>query len=453
MILRGDHVDGEVWGASFVAATGDEPFADDTEARIAGFTELVATAIANAQARSELRALVEEQTALRHVATLVASGASQEELLDAVAAQASRVVGGHSMALLRFEPEGSATVVARHGGPVRLGIVVLTTASDGLAAQVLRTRRPVRIDDYAQITGPVAPLARELGMRAAAGAPIVVAGRTWGAIEAISVDEPLPPGTEERLAQFADLVATAIENAESRAELTDSRARVIAAADESRRRIQRDLHDGAQQRLVHTIITLKLARTAVGEDDKPLARLVAEALEHAERATAELRELAQGIIPSALGHGGLRRGVEYLLDHTDLAVSVDVDPGRLPHAVEATAYFVIAEALTNAVKHARAETVHVHAAVVDGALELEVCDDGAGGADASRGSGLVGLEDRVAVSGGTLKMVSPPGGGTTVTAVLPISSPSPVLAGARRRVTVEPGGPSYRLDYVGHTAE
>ncbi len=412
-------VDGRVWGVSFVASKGLEPFPENTEARIAAFTELVATAIANAQARTQLRSLIEEQTALRRVATLVAGGASPAALFDAVAGQASWVLGGESIALLRYEDEGPATIVAVRGGPATLGMRV-PIEGDGLAATVLRTGRPTRIDDYADLHGPAAVLARQIGMSAAVGAPIVVAGRLWGLIEGMSAEGPLPPGTEDRLAQFAELVATAIGNTESRAELTASRARVIAAADESRRRIQRDLHDGAQQRLVHTIITLKLAQAAVAGTGGPLADLVAQSLENAERATAELRELVQGIIPAALGHGGLVAGVESLLDQIDLPVTIDIAPERLPTAVETTAYFVVAEALTNAVKHSGATIAQVRAAVDDGVLELEVRDDGAGGADPALGTGLVGLRDRLAIGGGTLALTSPAGAGTTVTARVPI---------------------------------
>jgi signal transduction histidine kinase len=385
-------VDGEIWGASFVAAIGDKPFGDDTETRIAGFTELVTAVIANAQARLELRSLIEEQTALRRVTALVASEAPEDELFHAVAVQAARVVDGQPIVVLRFEPQGGATLVGVHG---------LAT-----------------------------PPGAEIAVRAVAGAPIVVRGRTWGLISTIPGTGALSAETEGRLAQFAELVATAIENAESRAALTASRARVVAAADESRRRIQRDLHDGAQQRLSCTVITLKLLKAAVGDHDARHDALVAEALEHAEGATVELRELVQGIVPAALGRGGLCGGVQSLLDRIDLPAFVDIDPGRLPQAVETAAYFVIAEALTNAVKHSRAESVHVRAAVVDGALELEVRDDGVGGADNRRGTGLVGLEDRVAAIGGALAVTSPPGRGTAVTAVLPMGARSPVLAGA-----------------------
>jgi signal transduction histidine kinase len=262
-------------------------------------------------------------------------------------------------------------------------------------------------------------------MSAAVGAPIVVAGRVWGLIAAMSPDVPLAVGTEHRLAQFAELVAAAIGNAESRAQLTASRARVVAAADESRRRIQRDLHDGAQQRLVHTVLTLKLAKETLAGAGGPGAELVAEALDNAQRATTELRELAHGIMPAALSRGGLRAGVESLAGHVALPVAVDVPTERLPPALETTAYFIVAEGLTNVVKHAGARSAQVRAVLDEGALQLEVRDDGAGGADRTRGSGLVGLADRVDALGGTFTISSPPGEGTAIVVELPQAQITP----------------------------
>jgi signal transduction histidine kinase/ketosteroid isomerase-like protein len=423
-----------VWGF-FAAMSVDGPLPPGTEDRLSQFAELVATALANAQARSELRSLVEEQAALRRVATLVARGASQPEIFDAVTEQASRLLGGQPMALLRYDPGGDAFAVAVHGGPVAPGLRV-PGSGDGLAARVRRTRRPVRIDSYDDVSGPAALVAHRIGLRAAVGAPVVVAGELWGLIEAMSTDDPLPPGTEHRVAQFAELVATAIANAESRAELTASRARVVTTADESRRRIQRDLHDGAQQRLVHTVITLKLLKTIVGGGAN--AALVDEALHSAEQATAELRELVQGIAPAALVRGGLRAGIASHLDQVDLPVHADITSNRFPPRVEMTAYFVVAEALTNVVKHAGATCAHVRVVDDDGALLVEVRDDGAGGADATRGTGLVGLTDRVAASGGSIAIASPPGRGTALTVTLPIGdepAPGPQLGDPGRQLS------------------
>jgi signal transduction histidine kinase len=204
-------------------------------------------------------------------------------------------------------------------------------------------------------------------------------------------------------------------------ELTASRARIVAAGDETRRRIKRDLHDGAQQSLVRTVITLKLARRALGEEDEgEAAKLLDEALEHAERGNQDLRELAHGILPAVLTRGGLRAGVESLTSRVPLPVTVDVIDQRLPQSLEATAYFITAEALTNVVKHAEAPRAEVHASLAGEALRLEVRDDGVGGAKLEGGSGLLGLKDRAAAAGGELRVESPPGGGTVITATLPL---------------------------------
>jgi len=232
--------------------------------------------------------------------------------------------------------------------------------------------------------------------------------------------EPLPADTEERMANFTELVGIVIANAESRAELTRSRARVVAAGDEARRRIQRDLHDGAQQRLVSTVLTLKLALRELGDATGPAVELLDEALAHAEGASGELRELAHGILPVALSHGGLRAGIDALVSRVRLPVSAEVTAERLPAALEATAYFIVAEALTNTVKHAQASSARVAAIVDGGVLRLEVRDDGVAGARCDGSSGLLGLRDRAAALDGELRVESPPGEGTVVAATLPI---------------------------------
>jgi signal transduction histidine kinase len=230
----------------------------------------------------------------------------------------------------------------------------------------------------------------------------------------------LPAGTEERIGQFTALVATAISNVEARRELAASRARIVVATDDERRRVVRDLHDGAQQRLVHTIITLKLARRALDRDQEAAPALVGDALHHAERANVELRELAHGILPDVLTRGGLRGGVDALASRMLVPVEIDVSVGRLPTAVEATAYFVVAEALTNVAKHARAGHAQVIARVEDGTLGVQVRDDGVGGAWRG-GNGLVGLADRLAALDGELRVESPADGGTLIAAAIPIA--------------------------------
>jgi signal transduction histidine kinase len=223
------------------------------------------------------------------------------------------------------------------------------------------------------------------------------------------------------MAHFAQLLDTAIANADSHDQLTASRARLLTEGDEARRRVVRDLHDGAQQRLVHTIITLKLAERALRQNDGKAESLVGEALQHAEQGNAELRELAHGILPEVLMHGGLRAAVDSVVARLDLPVHVDVPAERFPAETEASAYFIVTEALTNVVKHSQAERAEVRVLVEHGMLRLEVRDDGIGGAD-PKGHGLVGMADRVTALGGRLMIESPAGGGTLVVATLPLSA-------------------------------
>jgi signal transduction histidine kinase len=286
---------------------------------------------------------------------------------------------------------------------------------------VRRSEQPVRIENYDGATGAAAELLRRSGVRASVAAPIVVDGRLWGVAIANWGGEEAPSAdSEERMAQFAGLLDIAIANADSRGQLTASRARLLTAGDDARRRVVRDLHDGAQQRLVHTIISLKLARRALREGDGEAESLVGDALENAEQGNTELRNLAHGILPPALTSGGLRWGVDAMVGRLDLAVDVDVTSERFGEEIEASAYFFVAEALTNVVKHARAGHAEVTASVEDGMLCVSVRDDGIGGADPG-GRGVVGIADRVMALGGRLEIESPAGGGTLLTAELPMS--------------------------------
>jgi signal transduction histidine kinase len=376
------------------------------------------------QLREQVRMLVDEQAALRRLATAAARGVSPAEVFTAIAEEIAPLLGADEAAVTRLETDRTATVVAGRGPWIEeVGVGMRLQLDDAPAiATVLRTGRSARVDahDDGTAPGPVAGHPRGPGNRSVVASPIVVEGRLWGALVAATKREPLPPDIEERMANFTELVGVVIANAESRAELTASRARVVTAGDEARRRIERDLHDGAQQRLVNTVLTLKLARKELGDATGPAADLVDEALTHAEGANSELRELAHGILPGALTRGGLHAGIAVLVSHVRLPVSVDVTAERLPEALEATAYFIVNEALTNAVRHARASSAHV-AAVVDGpVLRLEVRDDGVGGARGDGGSGLLGLRDRAAALNGELRVDSPPGEGTVVAATLPI---------------------------------
>ena len=261
---------------------------------------------------------------------------------------------------------------------------------------------------------------QRLGLRSVLGWPIVVESRLWGVVvAATNQDEAIPDDTEQRIADFTELVATAIANADSQAQLAASRARVVAATTEERRRIVRDLHDGAQQRLVHAGITLQFALQELEAAGGRAEVLVREALDQTNAATSDLRELVHGIMPRVLTRGGLRAGVHALATRSAVPVEVDVGPERHPAPIEATAYFVVSEALTNAVKHAEASVVEVTATVEDGQLRVEVRDNGVGGADPG-GSGLTGLRDRVEALGGSIKLTSAPGAGTSLVVRLPI---------------------------------
>jgi signal transduction histidine kinase len=418
-------VEGRLWGL-IAAASFQEPLPADTEARLAGFTELVATAIANAESRAGLARLVEEQAALRRIATLVARGVPPEQVFAAVADEVVRLLPVDFAHMERYEPDGTVTVLAAAGSTTERFPAGsrLRIGGRNLATTVLETGRPARIDNYADSSsGLLGALARETGIRSAVGAPITAEGSLWGLIVVGStLEPPLTGDIEARLGSFTELVATAIANAESRAALTASRARIVAASDESRRRIERDLHDGAQQRLVHAVIVLRLALRALSHGDPNAEELVAEALRHAEQANAELRELAHGILPGALRRGGLRAGVEALVSRVSLPVSVDVPVDRLPASLEATAYFVVSEALTNVVKHAQAARAEVTARVQGGELRVEVWDDGVGGARGDHTTGLGGLEDRVSALEGRLVVESPSGEGTRVCALLPVAT-------------------------------
>jgi signal transduction histidine kinase len=416
-------VEGSLWGVMVVGSSRELPLPPDTEARLRSFTELVATAIANAASRAGLARLVEEQAALRRVANMVARGVSPNELFRAVTEGAGSLLGADLAAMVRHETDDTLTVLATWAAlgkhpqvPTRVPL-----EEGDLATRVWGQGRPVRIDGDDGLPARQAITREQLGIHSSVASSIVVDGQAWGGLVVHSKQtEPLPGDTEARLENFTELVATAVANAESRAALAASRARIVAAADESRRRIERDLHDGAQQRLVHAVIALKLALRALSQDSPNAGELVAEALHHAEQANSELRELAHGILPAALTLGGLRGGVEALVSRASLPVSTSVSDERLPPAVEATAYFIISEALTNAAKHARAGHARVVARIERGELRVEVRDDGVGGARGGDNTGLGGLQDRVAALDGRLVVDSPQGGGTRVCALLPV---------------------------------
>jgi signal transduction histidine kinase len=421
-------IEGRLWGVMVVAFTHDEPLPADTEAQLAGFTELVATAVANAQARGELRGFAEEQAALRRVATLVARAVPPEEVFAAVTAEAGRLLTTDLAVLARYDPDGTETILGASAGtgasPVAVGTRVALGGRD-VSSLVFQTSRPARIESYADATGSAAALARELGVRAVVGVPISVAGRLWGVMLMATRFEPLPADTEVRLAGFTELAATAVANAQAQSELAASRARIVAVGDAARRRIQRNLHDGAQQRLVTLILGLQEAQATVPPGADELARRLEGAVTEVADVLAEVLEIARGLHPAVLTDSGLRPALRALVRRSGVPVSLDVQvKGRLPEPVEVAAYYAVAEALTNIAKYAGASAAEVEAIAGEGVLRVSVRDDGRGGADFDRGSGLAGLKDRIEALGGRISLHSPPGAGTTLQITLPLSGPT-----------------------------
>ncbi len=417
------YVNGQLWGA--IAVGSGEPLPPDAEQRMSEFTDLVATAVANAQARMELRGFADEQAALRRVATLVARAAPPEEVFASVTAEVGRVLSADLAGMSRYEPDGAHTVVGVWtGSDAALPVPGCTRLSPGgrnVASLVFETGRPARIDDYADGSGTAADLARGLGVRASVGVPISVEGRLWGVVMVSSRHALLPADTEARLADFTELVATALANAEAKAALTASRTRIVAAADQARRRIERDLHDGIQQRLVSLGLGLRLAQSMVPAGLSELETEVGRVADELTGVVEDLREMARGIHPAILSEGGLGPALRTLARRAAIAVELDAPVmERLSEPIEVAAYYAVSEAVTNATKHAHASVVRVAAEERDDRLRLSVRDDGGGGADPARGSGLIGLKDRIEALGGTFSVRSPAGGGTTVSCELPV---------------------------------
>jgi len=420
-------VEGQLWGVMTVASTSEEPLPAGTEVRLAGFTELAGTAIANAQARVELRGYAEEQAALRRVAMLVARGAAPEEVFAAVAAEAGRLPGTDLTTVSRYDPDGLAVLSAWTSTGAAIPLLSAGTriplGGKNVGTLVFQTRQPVRIDDYGwNATGAAAFIGRDWGYRAAAGAPITVEGQLWGIMTVASTsEETLPADTEAQLVAFTELVGTAIANAEARVALAASRARIVTAADEARRRIERDLHDGAQQRLVTLAMEVRELQEALPSRAGELTSRLAGVSAGLEAALAELREIARGIHPAALAQGGLRPALRGLVRRCPVPVDLHIQvAGRPPQSVEIAAYYVVSEALANTAKHADASAAEVEVVAGDGILRVRVHDNGRGGADLGRGSGLIGLRDRAEALGGRISLHSPPGTGTTLKVDIPL---------------------------------
>jgi signal transduction histidine kinase len=389
---------------------------------------------------AQLEALLAEQAALRRVATLVAGDPDAGRLFEAVCKEVGRVLGVESANITRFEDDGTQTAVgawAAGGAPSFPPGENAPLDGETVSGKLVRTGRPQRVDDYAGVRGELVKRLRAMGIKSAVGAPVKVAGRTWGGIIASSGrPHAFPEGAENRLADFAELVTAALANVDAREQLAASRARIVEAGYEERRRLGRDLHDGAQQEFVGAVISLKLAQRRLAQAPDEARELVSEALEHMQSGIHDLRELAAGIHPSVLTDRGLSAALETLATRSPMPVEIgQVPPGRLPAPVETSAYFVVAEALTNAAKHSGCSYVNVSVQIENGSATVEVHDDGVGGADPSAGSGLRGLADRVSALGGRLEIESPAGEGTTVRARIAMGSPET----NRRAVRLGPG--------------
>ena len=415
-------VDGRPWGVLAVVSRSEEPLPHNTERRLIEFASLFATAIANSEAHEQLAQLADEQTALRRVATLVAEGATPHRVFDAVRDEVARMFNAPMSGLLRYDGNGTATQLAASDdylGPIERS---WTVEGDSAVARVCRTGLPARADYTRPTRGSIAATARNEGTISSVGVPVVVDGALWG-VMAVGTREtkPLPDDLEDRLAKFTQLLATAIANAEGRAEVDASRARIVATADATRRRIERDLHDGAQQQLVWLALALRAAQATVPAELEQHRSELGRVVDGLTAALDDLREVALGIHPAGLSEDGLTPALKRLIARSPLRVNLDCRAdGRFPEPVEVTAYYVVSESLTNAAKYAEAPVVDVAVDADGGALRVEVRDDGRGGADPAAGSGLIGLRDRVEAIGGTMSLTSPPGAGTSLRVELPL---------------------------------
>jgi len=376
--------------------------------------------------RDKLGVLAEQQAALRLVATLVARGASPSEVFSAVADELAGVLHVVNAGLLRYEPDGTGFVVAVHYQP---GISKMPgsgeripLAGDDLGAKVLRTGRAARIDNHENARGPETARIGEAGIHSTVGVPIRVDGRLWGAaIVGSRGPEPMPADTEARVGDFADLVATAIANAATRSELIASRARIVAAADDARRRLERDLHDGAQQRLISLGLQLRMAEESAPPELDDFKQQLSRILSGLTGVSADLQEISRGIHPAILSKGGLSPALKTLARRSAVPVTLDLRiDRRIPDSAQVAAYYVVAEALTNTAKHARASEVNVGVETEGGSLRVLIRDDGVGGANSHNGSGLIGLQDRVEALGGHLHVTSPPQSGTSLHVTIPL---------------------------------
>ena len=394
---------------------------------VAALTSLVLAAVTAERSASQRaqEALTAEQAALRRIATLVASeAASANNVFEQVAAEAAQAVGAHAASLARFEEDGRVTFV---GGWSETGALAFPVGSrlpveeTGVLAAVRATGEPQRIDRYEGLAGAVIERFTSFGYGSAVAAPIKLGGQVWGALVAAGLRGiPFAVGSERQLTDFTALVAQALANAEAYTELASSRARIVEAADTERRRLERNLHDGAQQRLVSLALQLQLVRASLRRDPEATEQLVQIAADDLKQALAELRELARGIHPAILSDRGLAAALRALVERAPVPVTLTRIPdARLPDAIEAAIYYVVAEAITNVAKYAHATHANVAVERSHGIATVVISDDGVGGAKPGAGSGLVGLTDRVEALSGRLRLESTPGRGTRLSAQIP----------------------------------
>ena len=414
-------------------STTDSLLATQLFIAIAALTSLVLAAVtaertrvAAALAASEAaqRALADEQAALRRVATLVAGGAPPRRVFEQVTEEVARLLGMPGASVMRYDGARTATVVGGWSEDGKLSLPVSSTFDlDGatVVAKVLRSGSPQRVDRYEEAGGRLAETLQRSGYHAAVAAPVTVGGGLWGALAAgTRSDEPLPEGLEQRLCDFAELVAQALANADAHEQLAASRARLVEAGDAERRRLERNLHDGAQQRLVSVALDLRMVGATLEKDPPAARKTLAAAQDQLAKGLEELRELARGIHPAVLTERGLGPALQGLLARAPVPVEItEIPEERLAGPVEAAAYYVVAEAITNVAKYAQASYVTVSIRRSNGAATIVVTDDGIGGANPAVGTGLRGLADRVEALDGHLEVDSPTARGTRISAEIP----------------------------------
>jgi signal transduction histidine kinase len=428
-------VDGMIWGVMMALSTEQHPLPFGTEDRLAAFTELIATAISNVQARDDLQALADEQAALRRVATLVARGTDSAAIFSAVCVETGELIGATTVNLAHFTADGFNLTMAGwslHDTHVPMG-TRLPLDEDTINGVIERSLSPARVDSYEDRTSELAQMIRGRGIQSEVGAPVIVEGGLWGALIAgTDGDELLPLGAERRVARFAELVGTAVANATSRSDLIASRARIVTAGDEARRRLERNLHDGTQQRLVALALDLQAVRARLPADQQEERRELERLEEEIDAILEEVRELSRGLHPALLSQGGLGPALSTLARKFPIKVNLEIELATRPsEPIETAAYYVVSEALANVAKHSQASRVDVTARTRDDLLTVSILDDGVGGARADTGSGLLGLIDRVEALGGRLALTSTRGHGTEINVELPMATTATNMLASR----------------------